>query len=310
LFVYFVARPFIFSEQLVKELSNLESAHRSLLSVSEQLKEAEGALAALSRTHDPEVERLRKDSEAKQRQIQSNTQKLGLLSAQRRQLASQAGSLAEIKLKRVALANLVAQYRSSFEGLQRELEDAAAGQQQQDIKRALPRNLPAEAERLSEIFGAGGAAAASAGTAVLPASYSLEPLEQLLKKQLAQLRADSKAKLDEVSSAGNHVSALSSQRRGVEEQVVALQKQLSSLRASFVAADVKALFGGASRAPLDEEVIRSDKVYEKANNEAMLGSSAKLMYKRFLAIAQESHKCHVSLFTHLRLHAPFHMRTC
>jgi len=89
------------------------------------------------------------------------------------------------------------------------------------------------------------------------------------------------------------VSSLQSQRRSVEEQLAALQKQLSSLRSAFVAADVEALFGGASRTPLDEEVARSDKAYEKANNEAMLGSSAKLMYKRFLAIAQESHKCHL-----------------
>ena len=48
---------------LVRELGELESAHRSMLSIADQLKESEAKLATLSRTHDPQCEQLKKVSE-------------------------------------------------------------------------------------------------------------------------------------------------------------------------------------------------------------------------------------------------------
>lgn len=90
------------------------------------------------------------------------------------------------------------------------------------------------------------------------------------------------------------MASLQSQRRGVEEQVSSLQKQLSSLRAEFVTAEVESLFSGPQSA-LEDEIARANKAFEKVSNEQMLGTSAKLLYKKFLGIAREHHKCQVRL---------------
>lgn len=278
------------SAQILRELESLGSAHRSMVSIGEQLREAETELANLSRTHDPQCEQLKRDADTKMRAIQSNTQKLGVLSAQRKQLASQADSLAQIKLQRTQLKNLLASYRDSFDGLQRELSESRSAEAAQ-----MPRALPGDADALRAVFGDRAGAGAGSGAAALsaPEEYQLERLEAALKKRHAQLKNDSKAQAEQVSAAAANVSSLTSQRRAVEGHLAKLQSQLSEQRSSFQSAEVEPLFD-SPRDALEAEVLRADRVFDKANNESMLGSSAKLMYKRFITIAQESHKCHVS----------------
>ena len=221
------------------------------------------------------------------RSISSNTQKLTVLSAQRKQLSSQADSLAQIRLKRQQLQNLMASYSNSFDALKRELEEAKS----EDAK-FMPKRLPAY-EALKDVFGNGsGNGNGNGGALTAPDDYQLQRLEQQLRKRVGQIKADSASKGEQVSAATASLSSLQSQRRSVEEQLASLKQQLAQAQSSFQEADVEPLFSG-SRATLVEEIARADKVYDKANNESMLGSSAKLMYKRFIAIAQDSHKCHL-----------------
>jgi hypothetical protein len=94
------------------------------------------------------------------------------------------------------------------------------------------------------------------------------------------------------TAATAHVSSLQSQRKGLEDQMHTYKKQLVTFRGEFIAADCESLFNGTPT-QLDEEINKANKLFEKAANEQMLGSSAKLMYKRFLNIARDSHKCYV-----------------
>ena len=215
--------------------------------------------------------------DAKTRTIQSNTQKLSILSAQRKQLASQAETLAQIKLKRSQLQNLLGNYSAGLETLRKELDELRL----HDAS-VFPRALPSF-DRLKDVFGADGSATAE---------YQWEKLDASLKRKMVELKASTQQKSDQVTSSAAHASSLQSQLRNLDAQIQTAKKQLSANRAEFVSADLEALFSG-THAELEEEIAKANKLLEKATNEQMLGSSAKLMYRRFVGIARESHKCYL-----------------
>jgi len=268
---------------LVRQLSELESAHRNLTTIQSRLSEAQNQLAAVSARHDPQCDEWKEQINAKMRGIQSNTQKLGLLSTQRKQLAAQADTLAQIKLKRQQLASLHGHYTSGLDSLRRELND----NELIDMS-VFPRPLP-PVDKLSDAFG-DSSAGESTSPSSAPSDMRLDRLEQALKKKHMDVKADIQSKTEEASSASSAVSSLLSQRKSIEEQLSRLSQHVETIRQQFIAADAESLFN-VPVASLEEEIVKCDKLYERFNRENMLGSSAKVMYKKFLDIAQEQHKC-------------------
>ena len=123
------------------------------------------------------------------RTMQSNTQKLSILSSQRKQLASQAESLAQIKLKRTQLQNLLTMYGDNFESLKRQLTET-----NHLDSATFPRPLPAS-DRLKEVFGDSNDHAPTSS-----AEYRMERLEQQLKKKLMNIKNEIASKGEQLVS--------------------------------------------------------------------------------------------------------------
>jgi chromosome segregation ATPase len=148
---------------------------------------------------------------------------------------------------------------------------------------SMPRPLPAF-ERLKDAFGENASSTATAEP------YQLERLESALKHKLAAVKAEVKQKSDALTASAASVSSIQSQRKSIEEQIVGLERKLNSYRDQFAAADAARLFH-APASSLAEELSKLDKSYEQASQSAMLSSSTKFLFKKYITMASESHCC-------------------